>query len=80
MEVECWHAKSSITGSISKLGNSFSRRVSIDGDSSLFPPPDIVIPFTGAVDIGVRTNVRKAQSEQVRPAEFESNVMGFHCG
>ena len=68
MEVECWSGAVAQASS-SKLGASF-RRASIDGDASVGVPPDFIVPFTSFVDIGVRTNVRKAQPD---------NVWRWHC-
>ena len=65
MEVECWNATASGPVSVSKLGSSFSsRRASIDVDGMFFAPPDVVIPFTSYVDVGLRTNVKRRQADE----------------
>jgi hypothetical protein len=65
MEVECWNATASGPVSVSKLGSSFSsRRASIDVDGMFFAPPDVVVPFTSYVDVGLRTNVKRRQADE----------------
>ena len=58
-------ARRAPAGSFSSRASSFSsRRASIDVDGMFFAPPDVVIPFTSYVDVGLRTNVKRRQADE----------------